>query len=52
MRRKWAVFALLLTVTVAACGRPVDPATIGGVDQIPPGPGLLTGEKGELSHTF
>ncbi len=52
MKARLTALTLLTLLTLAACGRPVDPATIGGADQIPPGPGLLTGEKGVLSHTF
>ena len=52
MRKALTGLALIATLALSACGKPVDPATIGGVDEIPPGPGLLTGPSGELSHTF
>ncbi len=52
MRKTLTSLMLIAALALAACGRPVDPATIGGADEIPPGPGLLTGPSGELTHTF
>jgi hypothetical protein len=37
------IVAVLVLTTLAACGTPTKPHVVG---EIPPGPGLLTGEKG------
>ena len=40
------IVAVLALVALAACGTPTKPHVVG---EIPPGPGLLTGEKGEIA---
>jgi len=37
------IVAVLALVALAACGTPTKPHVVG---EIPPGPGLLTGDKG------
>jgi hypothetical protein len=37
--------ALGVALTITACGTPTERRAVG---EIPPGPGLLTGEKGEI----
>jgi len=44
---------VLICGGLAACvGKPIDPDQIGQADEIPPGPGLISGEKGQFEVTF
>ena len=48
-----SIATLLLVGFLAACGgEPIDPDEIGIVDEIPPGPGALTGETGAFERVL
>jgi hypothetical protein len=50
MRRALVALTVALGLVLAACGE-VKPFTPPATDEIPPGPGLFTGKKGELVLT-
>jgi len=44
---------VLISFGIAACtGKPIDPDKISQADEIPPGPGIFTGDEGQFEITF
>ena len=48
IRHALAVLAVVLLAGCAETRKPIDPDMIGEYDEIPPGPGLLTGKEGAI----